>query len=64
MERVILKTHEERDELIKEHSQELQNLENKITQLNEEIESMSKDDVSQKLIIKVQHIIEINSECF
>ena len=64
MERVILKTHEERDELIKEHSQELKNLENKITQLNEEIESMSKDDVSQKLIIKVQHIIEINSECF
>ena len=64
MERVILKTHEERDELIKEHSQELQNLENKITQLNEEIESMSKDDVSQKLIIKVQLIIEINSDCF
>ena len=53
LERVILKSHEERDELIKEHRQELKSLESKISQLNEEIESMSKDDVSQKLRIKV-----------
>ena len=53
LEKVVIKNHEDRDQLVAEHQSALAKLDQKIESLNAEIDSMSKEDISQKLRIKV-----------
>ena len=54
LEKVVIKNHEDRDQLIAGHKSVLTKLDQKVEFLNAEIESMSKEDISQKLRIKVR----------
>ena len=53
LEKVVIKNHEDRDQLVADHQSALAKLDQKIESLNAEIDSMSKEDISQKLRIKV-----------
>ena len=54
LEKAIALNHDEREQLIIEHNAAIVKLEGDVGKLNDEIDSMSKDDISQKLRIQVR----------